>query len=60
MNINVMLGFIYILLAIWLLFMDKVSLGYMAPDLEGIPKIIFVLILISYGGFQIYNANKIN
>ena len=55
---DILLGMVYILVAIWLLVTNKVSLGYMSPFLEGIPKYIFAGILILFGFMQINYGYK--
>ena len=55
---DIVLGIVYILVAIWLLVINKVSLGHMSPILEGIPKYIFVGILILFGFMQINHGYK--
>jgi hypothetical protein len=57
---DIFLGIIYILIATWLLLINKVSLGYMSPNFEGIPKYLFIGILILFGLLQIKSGYKKN
>jgi hypothetical protein len=55
---DILLGMVYVLVAIWLFIVDKVSLGHMSPVLEGVPKYFFTGILIIVGLVQIYHGYK--
>ena len=52
------LGVIYILIAIGLFLVDKVSFGYMTPIVEGVQKFLVTGLIIIYGLMQIYYGYK--
>ncbi len=57
---DLILGVLYILIAIGLFLTDKVSLGYMSPNFEGVLKYFATGILIIFGLTQIYRGYKKN
>lgn len=55
---DIILGVLYILIAIALFLTDKVSLGYMSPAFEGMLKYFATGVLIIFGFTQVYSGYK--
>ncbi|HFU77916.1 MAG TPA: hypothetical protein ENK68_05375 [Epsilonproteobacteria bacterium] len=51
---DIILGIVYIFIAIGLFVSDKVSLGHMSPYFDGVQKYFITGILIIFGLTQIY------
>ena len=57
---DILLGAVYIIIAIWLFVVDKVSLGYMSPTFEGMQKNFITGLLVLFGFIQIFYGYKKN
>jgi len=55
---DIILGLIYIFIAIVLFLTDKVSLGYMSPYFDGMQKYFLTGLIIIFGLAQIYYGYK--